>query len=184
MAIPRPVIIAVLGVALIASAFLVMRGSANTSTVAPAPTYHAPAPHKAPVRRAVTPTAPAKAHPAPAKPQAAAKPAPQTQPADPAIQPVVSALESGKTVVLFVSQSGSADDYATRGAVAGLAGMRGVSVFNAGIADLTAYRRLLTGVAISQVPAVVVMRSGVKAHLIEGFVDAGTLRQTVADEQG
>jgi hypothetical protein len=184
MAIPRPVIIAVLGVALIAGAFMVMRGSANTSTVAPAPTYHAPAPHRAATQPAHK-AAPAKARPvAPAKPQAAAKPAPRTQPVDAAIQPVVNALESGKTVVLFVSQARSADDAATRGAITGLSGMHGVSVFNAGIRDLTAYRRLLTGVAISQVPAVVVMRSGVKAHLIEGFVDAGTLRQTVADEQG
>jgi hypothetical protein len=181
MAVPRPVIIAVLGVTLIAGAFLLMRGSQSSSTVTPAPVAQSTPAKPAPRPATTRPAAPAKPHPA-----APAKPA--VDPADAAIQPVVNALSAGKVVVLYFSGVAqgkpSADDVATGLAVRSVAGMKQVSVFVTGLDQLSTYRRLLSGVAVSQVPAVVVMRSGGAARLIEGYVDPGTLRQTVADEQG
>src|SRR5690348_9139120 len=139
MAIPRPVIIAVIGVTLIAGAFLLMRGSQGSSTVTPAP---APVPQTTPAR-------PAPVHRAvPAKPPAAApaKPKPPVDPADAAIQPVVNAFNSGKVVVLYFTGAAqgkpSTDDVATGIAVKSLAGMSRVSVFAASLDQLSTYRRL------------------------------------------
>ena len=183
MAVPRPVIIAVIGIALISGVFMLMRGQSSGGTVTPAPTTSATPPPKV-VRKPAAP--PARAVRPAVKPQAAAKPhaaAPAPAVSTP-VEQVVNALSSGHVVVILFSQPGSADDDATRAAVASVAKMHNVSVFEAGIAQLSAYRPLLSGVAVSQVPAVVVARSGVSARLIEGYVDPGTLRQTVADEQG
>ena len=47
--------------------------------------------------------------------------------------------------------------------------------------DLELYRPILSGAGVSQVPALVVAKSGKKAHLLQGFIDARTLRQAVAD---
>jgi hypothetical protein len=83
--------------------------------------------------------------------------------------------------VFFFSKPGAADDTGTRVAMRALDGMRHVKVFRAGVDDLAAYRPMLSGLGISQVPATAIVRPGKRAVLIEGFVDAGTLRQNVAD---
>src|SRR2546423_14872920 len=85
MAVPRPVLLALLGLGLIASLFLVTRSGSNESVRGPskaasrpmpAPAATAPArSHKATVHKAAAPSA-AKAHSAPAKADPAAKPDP------------------------------------------------------------------------------------------------------------
>ena len=72
---------------------------------------------------------------------------------------------------------------ATRDAVRGIRGTKGVAVFNAGVDQLALYRPILANVGVSQVPAVVVVRPGHKAQLLEGFIDKSSLRQAVADAQ-
>jgi hypothetical protein len=192
MALPRPVLLVLLGLALIASALLATRGAADPDGAVTAP----PTPAATPKVQAATP-APAK----PAKPKAAkqaakpevkaAKPAPKPAPAKPKtdpnaipakLTPVVRALARGDAVVLFLTRTGAADDAATRKAVASVKGMRNVSVVQAGLKDLVDYRSLLSGAGVSQIPAVVIVRTGHKATLIEGFVDGKTLRQNIADE--
>ena len=190
MALPRPVLLALLGIALIASALLATRGAADPDGAVTAP----PAPTPAPAKVEPATPAPAKAKPAPAKAQKpeanAAKPAPKPVPAKPKtaetgipakLTPVVRALARGDAVVLFLTRSGAADDAATRKAVASVKGMRNVSVVQAGLDDLVDYRSVLSGAGVSQVPAVVIVRTGHKATLIEGFVDGKTLRQNIAD---
>ncbi len=93
---------------------------------------------------------------------------------------VARALESKKTVVLFFRQPG-ADDDATQSAVRSLRGKKQVAVFSDGIAHLARYRRVVTGLGITQAPSVVIVGRGRKAVLIEGFVDEGTLTQQVLD---
>ena len=56
-----------------------------------------------------------------------------------------------------------------------------MSVFTVGLEDLETYRPVLAGAGVSQVPAIVVVKAGRKARLIQGYVDSRTLRQTVAD---
>jgi nucleoid-associated protein YgaU len=195
MALPRPVLLALLGLALIASALLATRGAADPDGAVTAP----PAPTPAPKVEAATPT-PAPAAKAKAKAAAAAKaqkakveaakPAAKPAPAKPKaaqtgipakLTPVVRALARGDAVVLFLTRTGAADDAATRKAVASVKGMRNVSVVQAGLDDLVDYRSVLSGAGVSQVPAVVIVRTGHKATLIEGFVDGKTLRQNIAD---
>jgi hypothetical protein len=195
MAVPRPVLLALLGFALIVSALLATRGVGGSETVT-APTTPAtkPQPAQAPAQVA-TPkahkAAPARKHPAkqharkakPATKKSAAPVAVTKLPpgVSPRILPVVRALGQDQVVVLFFSQDGSADDTATRSAVNGVRGMKGVAVFNAGIDELAMYRPILANVGVSQVPAVVVVRPGRQAQLLEGFIDKSSLRQAVAD---
>src|SRR4051794_11222591 len=210
MTLPRPVLIALLGVALCAAAFLATRSASDTNsavtTVTPQP--QAPAVHKS-VKPAHKPGAPAngaKAHkaapaakgpaagkshtpvaPAPAQTQNAA-PATPAKPAKPAVspqvaktQPALKALARGDVVVFFFTQPGAADDTGTREAVKTLKGEKGVSVFTIGLGDLETFGPVLNGAGVSQVPAVVIVRAGQKGRLLQGYVDSRTLHQTVAD---
>src|SRR2546423_8306009 len=198
MAVPRPVLLALLGCALVGSALLATRGVGGNETVTaparpvtkptPAPAHASkPKVHKAvgAKKHAAVPHHKAPAHevaPKPAPP-AAGHAATKRLPTgvSPSVLPVVRALGKNEVVVLFFSQSGSADDSMTRAGVQALKGMKGVAVFNAGIAQLAAYRPILANVGISQVPAVIIVRPGHKAQLLEGFTDQGSLRQAVAD---
>ncbi len=59
--------------------------------------------------------------------------------------------------------------------------MKRVKVVKADLADVGAFRPMLSQLEISQVPATAIVRPGRQAVLLQGFVDAGTLRQNVAD---
>jgi hypothetical protein len=184
MAVPRPVLLALLGLALCAAAFMATRGarepggsSVAAAPAAPAPVQHkaAPAKHAAAVKHATK----APAHKAVAKPQPAQpKPADATQRL--AVK-VTKALAHGDAVVFFFTRAGAADDTGTREAVRAVAQRPHVMVVRAGLKDLTAFRPVLSGAGVSQVPAVVVAHAGKPARLLEGYVDSGTLRQTIAD---
>ena len=175
-------------------------GSAVTSAPAPvtAPAPKAAAKHsaaKAKAAQAATAGREAASGAAAAKPgkapsHAAAKPA---APAQPAAKPgtpaytaakaalVSKALGRGDAVVFFFTRPGAADDTGTREAIKALAGVDHVTVVRAGLNELTTYRPVLSGAGVSQVPAVVVAHAGKQARLLEGYVDGGTIRQTVAD---
>jgi hypothetical protein len=199
MTLPRPVLIALLGVALCAAAFLATRSASDTGS---AVTSVTPQPQTAPVHKAAKPATrahPAKAHkaaPAAKKPTVqksqTTTPAPtQTKPATPAkpsvsaevakTLPAIKALARGDVVVFFFTQPGAADDTGTREAVRTLKGEKGVSVFTIGLDELETYGPVLNGAGVSQVPAVVIVRAGQKGRLLQGYVDSRTLHQTVAD---
>ena len=93
---------------------------------------------------------------------------------------VAGALAGGRTVVLFFHGRGS-DDAATAKAVSALRGRGGTRVFSAPISRLADYSVVTAGAGVSQAPAVVILRKGRSARLVEGFVDAETLTQHVAD---
>jgi hypothetical protein len=200
MAVPRPVLLALIGLGLVASVFLVTRNGSNdavTSSSNPA------------ARPAVAPSAPAKAarpgkgharSAAPARPAkqahaarraATPKPSPKAvvrktvAPAGSGVEARVlaaaQALGQDQVVVFFFSNPGAADDVGARVAVKSLRGMPRVQVFDASLDEVAAYRPMLSSVGISQIPSTVIVRPGKKAILLQGFVDAGTLRQNVAD---
>jgi hypothetical protein len=201
MAVPRPVLLALLGLALCAAAFMATRGAREPggSSVAAVPAAPVPAP-----AQAVKKAAPAKAAAKPkvskaaaavnqgtkaADTKAQAKPQPKPQPA-PAPQrtaeqrtaiKVTKALAKGDAVVFFFTRAGAADDTGTRQAVRAIKDRPHVTVVRAGLKDLTAFRPVLSGAGVSQVPAVVVAHAGKPARLLEGYVDSGTLRQAIAD---
>jgi hypothetical protein len=199
MAVPRPVLLALLGLALCAAAFLATRGAQEPGgavTASPVATPAAPAaPAAKPDRPASKPEQ--REHAAPSKPSAgddakdAAPNAPKTAAPPTEIgeaigteakaQIVRAAYDRGDVIVFFFSHPGAADDTGTRQAVKALRGVDRVTIVRADLDDLTTYRPVLSSAGVSQVPAVVVARDGKSARLLEGYVDGRSLRQTVAD---
>ena len=185
MAVPRPVLLALLGLGLLTALFLATRNSQSESVTPPATTPAAPAkpapaaPGNAKSKAEARQAAPAKKR----QPKPAAAPAkPKTDPAVPAqVQAAADALAQDKVVVFFFHKPGAADDTGARVAIRSLDGMKGVEVFKADVAQIGDYRPMLAQLQISQVPATAIVRPGKKAVLLQGFVDAGTLRQNVAD---
>lgn len=183
MAVPRPVLLAVLGLALLTALFLATRNGAENQSVTPPATPAKPAAPAKPGPAANKPAskpAARSAAPKPAKPVVPAKPklAPDVPPQ---VRQAADALAKDQVVVFFFSKPGAADDTGARVAVRSLEGMKGVKVFKAGIDQVGAFRPMLAQLEISQVPATAIVRPGKRAVLLQGFVDAGTLRQNVAD---
>jgi hypothetical protein len=188
MAVPRPVLIVILGVGLILAALLATRnaGQGGEASVAPsAPAKPAPAaaskgqPSKSDSRKPDSGAAQDERKPSPNTANGQAQPETQSSKALPAAR----ALADDKVVVLFISRGGAADDTATRAAVESLKRAHGgrVAVFTDGIQNLPAYQPLLAGVGVSQVPSVVIVRPERRARLLEGYVDEASLRQHVTD---
>jgi hypothetical protein len=193
MAVPRPVLIAILGMGLILAALLATRsaGQGGEAEVSPATPAKKPAPAAAskPDTKGSS-AADSRERDSGASRQEERKPAPstgdeakpETQDSSPVL-PAARALADDKVVVLFISRGGAADDTATRAAVESLDEAFGgrVAVFTDGIQNLPAYQPLLAGVGVSQVPSVVIVRPERRARLIEGYVDEASLRQHVTD---
>jgi hypothetical protein len=178
---PRPALIAAVGLLVLAVTFFVTKAADNTASVAtPAPA--APAKTKAPAAKTAK-TGTAKS--------AAAKPA---QPEQPALAPgaglprdVARALNAQKVVVLFFYVPTASDDQATKTAVHAVraaarpAARGGVALFQDKVARISDYRRLVGSLGVSQTPAMVVIDRSRKAQLLQGYLDAGTIKQTVRD---
>jgi hypothetical protein len=210
MAVPRPVLLALLGLALCAAAFLATRGAQEPSgeiTVAPTPAPAPAAPAQKPAQNKAEPAAkPKKSEAAPAPKPAEQnqarteaeralegaemvartssgqpKPAPAERGTHQTAVDVTRALGKGDVVVFFFTHHGAADDQQTRQAVETLQDQKDVLVVKAGLEDLADYRPVLAGAGVSQVPSIVIVHADTPARLIEGYVDPGTLHQAVAD---
>jgi hypothetical protein len=210
MAVPRPVLLAILGLALCVTALIAVRGlGGEDDAIAPAPiptTPQAaekgePAQPGARGRGRARPNAQGATPAKPAEPtQGSAKVESQPKAEDGAkggqklsqsaidklkdkaqLASVATALEQDDVVVLLFSRPGAADDTGVRSAVKALDDVKGVQVFKPRFEDLDNYRPVLAGVGVSQVPAIVITRPGKKAQLIEGYVDRKSLRQQVED---
>lgn len=168
MTLPRPALLALLGLALVAAAFLALRAAAGGD--------EAPLPASTP---AVSPPTPARAKRAPlASPDASRGASQGTLP-----RPVARALARRRPIVLFLSQAGGADDAATRGSVRSLrARPQGAAVFSDRVENIARYRRIVGNLDVSQAPSIVIVpprRS--QARLLEGFIDEASLRQQLVD---
>jgi hypothetical protein len=184
---PRPALIAAVGLLVLAITFFVTKAADNSGSVA-APAPSAPAKTKS---TATKTTATAKS--ATAK-SAAAKPAKSAQPKQPGVAPgpglpsnVARALNAQKVVVLFFYNPAASDDQATKTAVKAVrsaarpAARGAVSLFQDKVARISDYRRVVGSLGISQSPAMVVIDRSRKAQLLQGYLDAGTIKQTVRD---
>jgi len=95
---------------------------------------------------------------------------------------VARALNSDKIVVLFFYEPAASDDQATRAAIRAVRSAGGgVALFQDTVARISDYRRVVGSLGISQSPAMVVVDRKRKAELLQGYLDSGTIRQTVRD---
>jgi len=208
MVLPRPLILAIAGLALILMSFLVVQ---RQRAVSDSPVAAARVPAPADRGPAKAPTSPAKAAPSdkPAADRGPAKAAPGDKPSASRRAPkspsrptaaratpapaeegvpsrVARALADRKVIAVLFTLDGAADDSATRSALRAVetgGRKRRVAVFSDSIDNVGRYARLVGGLGISQVPSLVIVDTERQARLLEGYVDAGTLRQYVADAQ-
>jgi hypothetical protein len=115
-----------------------------------------------------------------AAPAAAAK----TKPADKALGlpvPVAKAVAQKKTLVMLFWNKRAYDDQAVRRELRGINRHNGkVQVHVASIEDVARYAPITRGVNLEQSPTVVVVKGGTADALV-GYVDRGTINQTVSD---
>jgi hypothetical protein len=200
MAVPRPLLLAIIGTVLLAATFLATRnardqaadaGSQPASQQAAAPT---PAPGTAPKSKPRTDKSRAGGGEAgnkssPAKPRTD-KAAPRQEKSGPTRRAVkrrqgpaalMRAIAAKRPVVLFLYQRGANDDRRVARSVAALRGRTKAAIFSDRIANLGKYGFIATNVGVTRAPSVVIIGKGRRAHLIEGYIDPETLAQRVAD---
>jgi hypothetical protein len=200
MALPRPALLGILGALLIAATFMVMhRGGSSNSSAPPTTALHTTAPKPAPAKHAAAKPAKHAAAATPAKPvkHNAAKHTTAKKSAPVKVNPsagqeagasvglpasVARAFAKKQVVVLYFGAAG-ADDTLTADSVRSLKASagRGVAVFMDKLSNLADYRRVVEGLDVSQAPSIVIVDRDKKAQVLEGFIDAGSLRQDVAD---
>jgi hypothetical protein len=161
MAIPRPILIALVGVVAVAAIFLAVSAGSDDSS------------------DEVVTNVPAQ----PGQGNGASGSANQGDQGNSAGIPpeVESAINRKQVVVLFFGQRGGADDRAVRRAVATLENRSRISVFTDDVKDIADYRRVTGSLPVSQAPAIVIVQPDKEASVIEGFTDEGTLRQEIRD---
>ena len=198
MALPRPALLGILGALLIAATFMVIhRGGSSNSPSTPTTALHTTAPKPAPAKHAAA--KPAKHAAAPAKPvkhaatkHTAAKksapvkvnvPAGQEAGASVGLPLKVARAFAKKQVVVLYFGAVGADDSLTADSVRSLKASagHGVAVFMDKLSNLADYRRVVEGLDVSQAPSIVIVDRDKQAQVLEGFIDAGSLRQDVAD---
>jgi len=180
MAISRPFLFALIAAVLALAAFYATSGARESAEDSPAPAATSPA-KSAPASRAKAGERGDRRGGDPSARPTAKRRAAGAAPRTGTPIGVRKALARKRTVVLFFSQRGSADDQATARAVSALRGRRGVQVFSAPLSRLGDYQALIGGVGVSQAPAVVIIGRDRTARLVEGYVDPETLAQQVAD---
>jgi hypothetical protein len=172
---PRPTLLVLLGVVLIAGLFMFMRkgGSDETaSTPAPAATQPSAA-TPAPGSSTTTPAAPA-------KPPAAGK-TPSKDQARTLPGAVKRALDAHKVVVLLFWSPRGVDDRAVKSAVDGLPNHGKVAVFSDDLKQVPRYTKITAGANIVQTPTLVVTNKKGEARVATGYLDPTTVEQYVVD---
>ncbi|HYZ29497.1 MAG TPA: hypothetical protein VE570_10605 [Thermoleophilaceae bacterium] len=173
IALPRPALIAVLGVLVVAVTFLVTKAGNDGGSVATPGSATETTPNATGTTTTSTGTTSTTAKPA--KPKQPALTAGAGLPSD-----VARALNAKKVVVLFFYEPAASDDQATRAAIRAVRAAGG-TLFQDTVGHISDYRRLVGTLGISQSPAMVVIDRSRKARLFEGYLDSGTIRQTVRD---
>jgi hypothetical protein len=183
---PRPAIVAALGVLVIAITFLVTTAGDDAGGVAaPTPTFtetDTTATGTDTKSGTGTETGTGTA----AETGTTANPAKQKRPnvaAGPGLpSDVARALNSDRIVVLFFYEPAASDDQATRAAVRAVQSAGGgARLFQDTVEHISDYRRVVGSLGISQSPAMVVIDRNRKAELLQGYLDSGTIKQTVRD---
>jgi len=161
---PRPVLLAIVGVVLAGALFVFSRRGAETTPSVPAPS------------QTVEPSNPS------AEPQSKNAP-----PADKGTvggrglpSPVARALDAKKTVVVLFWNKDGVDDRSVKNSVDQLPSRGGkTAVFTDKVANLSRYTRITAAASVGQTPALVIVNPKGQAEVLNGYYDFQTIRQYV-----
>ena len=161
---PRPVLLAVVGVVLAGSLFVFSRRGAETTPSVPAPSDDG---------SAYGPGGDASEHPA--------RSADKSTPGGRGLPSrVARALDAKKTVVILFWNKGGVDDRSVKNSVDQLPRRGGkTAVFTDKVANLSRYTRITAAASVTQTPALVVVNPEGKAEVLNGYYDFQTLRTYV-----
>jgi len=173
---PRPAIIALLGVLVLAVTFFVTQAGTNSGSSSSSSSSSSTGTTTTSATDTTATTTDTGTTPTTTEPQQPPVEAGQGLPAD-----VARALDRHQVVVLFFYEPAAADDQATRAAIRAVRGVPTARLFTDVVARISNYRRVVGNLGISQSPAMVIIDRKRKAELFEGYLDAGTIRQTVRD---
>ena len=163
-ALPRPVLLGVVGVVLAGAMFFATHKSSTTTTATPAP---APA----------TPATPAQTG-QPGTPATGSQS--QTGPAGPGLpSPVKRALDAHKVVVILFWNRRGVDDRSVKASLDNLPHNRGVAKFSDRVNHISRYTRITAAANVSTTPSVVIVSRKGQAEVVSGYLDGQTLRQYV-----
>jgi hypothetical protein len=177
-ALPRPVLLGIIGVVLVGGVFFVTHKPSTTSSTTPAPSQTPPA--------AESPTAkPGSSARANEPNKGPDKVTPgnrsQTGPASVGLPTrVKSALDAHKVVVILFWNRRGVDDRSVKTSLDSLPRRKGkVAVFSDRVENLAHYTRITTAASISTTPSLVVVNRKGQAEVINGYLDRQTLGQYV-----
>jgi hypothetical protein len=171
-ALPRPVLLGIVGVVLIGGVLFATHKPSTTSSSTPAPSQTPPA-AKTPAATAQTPsTSPSKANPATP---------PKSAPATPGLPaPVKTALDAHKVIVILFWNKRGVDDRSVKASLDSLPRRkRKIAYFSDRVENLARYTRITSAATISTTPALVVVNRKGQAEVINGYLDRQTLGQYV-----
>ena len=174
MTLPRPALLALLGLALIGAALIGTR-SMRAAPDAPAPAKPAAKPATPATEKPAAKAAKSRADAAKQKADAAIADPLGTLP-----RRLARAIRNRKLVVLMLAQPGGADDAEVRRAAKALA-PAGTEIFVDDVDQVRRYAAIAGSIGLSQAPATVVVTPDRRARLVEGYVDPKTLRQLLVD---
>ena len=176
-ALPRPVLLGIVGVVLVGGVFFLTHKPSSTPSSTPAPSQ-TPAPADTPAAK----PGPGAEASTPNKGRDKVTPGnrSQTGPVGPGLPlRVKRALDAQKVVaVLFWNRKG-VDDRSVKASIDRLPHRKRVAVFTDSVKHLSRYTRITAAASVSTTPSLVVVNRKGQAEVITGYLDYQTLRQYI-----
>ena len=162
---PRPVLLAVVGVVLAGSLFVFSRRGGETTPSVPAPS------------ETIQPANPSETPESKSGSSAADKGKPGSRGLP---SPVARALDAKKTVVILFWSTGGIEDRSVKSSVNRLPRAGGkTAVFTDKVANLSRYTRITATASVTQTPSLVIVNRKGQAEVLNGYYDFQTIRQYV-----
>jgi hypothetical protein len=171
-ALPRPVLLGVVGVVLLGAVFFATHRPGTTSSSTVAPSQVAP-PAKSPT---ATPGTASK----PSTGQNGTAPSSKSQAGSGLPRPVKHALDAKKVVVILFWNPRAVDDRSVKSSIDRLPRHHGkVAVFSDSVKRLSRYTRITAATSVTQTPSLVVVNRKGQAEVQTGYLDYQTIGQYV-----
>jgi hypothetical protein len=173
--VPRPVLLAIVGVVLAAGLFMFSRRGDESTPAPPAPSQTS----QPSSPQADTPQAPAQQN-APQQNSAAPSPDKGEKGGQGLPSRVAKELDAKKTVVILFWSRAGIEDRSVKSSVDRLPRRGGkTAVFTDKVANLSDYTRITAAASVNQTPAMVIVNPKGNAEVLNGYYDFQTIRQFV-----